>query len=71
MKIEDLKKKIKEKKITYKEIAINTGLSVGTLNEIFRGKTKNPRLDTLKLICQYINENTNNLFEDSVVKHYL
>lgn len=71
MEIKELKEKIKNNKISYQEIANNTNISISTIKDIFRGKTKNPRLDTLKLICNYLNENPNNLFENTKIEPYI
>ena len=61
MNLENIKKELKNRKITYQMIADNTNISISTLKDIFRGKTENPRLDTIKLICSYLNIETDNL----------
>lgn len=48
--IETLKKKKKEKKITFDELSKISGIPVNTIYDIFRGITKNPRIDTMQAI---------------------
>lgn len=48
--IETLKTIKKKKKLTLQEIADRSGIPKRTLEDIFRGYTKNPRLDTLQAI---------------------
>lgn len=48
--IETLKTIKKQKKLTLQEIADRSGIPKRTLEDIFRGYTKNPRLDTLQAI---------------------
>lgn len=50
MDIEYLKKVKKEKKMTLDEISEKSGIPKRTLEDIFRGATKNPRVDTLEAI---------------------
>ena len=50
MDIEYLKKLKKEKKMTLQEIADLSGIPKRTVDDIFSGKTKNPRIDTLQAI---------------------
>lgn len=45
-----IKKILKERKITYAELSKMSGVAHGTLNDIFRGKTPTPRLDTMQAI---------------------
>lgn len=45
-----IKKILKERKITYAELSKISGVAHGTLNDIFRGKTPTPRLDTMQAI---------------------
>lgn len=52
MQIDEIKKYMKERKITQVELAQKSGISLRTINEIFRGRIKNPRLDTLNSICE-------------------
>lgn len=48
--IETLKAIKKQKKLTLQEIADRSGIPKRTLEDVFRGYTKNPRLDTLQAI---------------------
>ena len=49
-KIIELKKLLRERKITYKELSERTIIPEGTLKNIFSGFTKNPRIDTIQTI---------------------
>lgn len=40
----------KELKLTFDELAAITGSSISTLKDIFRGKTTDPRIDTVQAI---------------------
>ena len=71
MNIGDLKILLKNKKISYSKLSENTNIPLSTIKAIFSRKTKNPRLDTLKLICNYLNENTDNLYYDNLYNFYL
>lgn len=48
--IVELKQKRKELKITFDELAEKSGLPKRTLENIFHGITKNPRVDTMQAI---------------------
>ena len=50
MDILDLKKLKKTLKITNEEISARSGIPKRTIEDIFRGKTKNPRIDTMQAI---------------------
>ena len=50
MDINDIKKHMKANKITYEVLSTNSGIPLNTLKNIFRGKTKNPRIDTMQAI---------------------
>jgi transcriptional regulator with XRE-family HTH domain len=50
MDIENIKKFMKEKKITYDTLSQLSGIPVNTIKNIFRGKTQNPRIDTMQAI---------------------
>ena len=45
-----IKEELKRRKMTYKELSKVSGVPIDTLNNFFRGKTKNPRLDTVQAI---------------------
>lgn len=50
MDIEYLKKVKKEKKMTLDEISASSGIPKRTLEDVFRGATKHPRIDTVQAI---------------------
>lgn len=50
MKIETIKAFMKTNHITYAMLAEKSGIPIDTLKQIFRGKTKNPRIDTMNAI---------------------
>ena len=50
MDISILKKRKKELKMTLDEISEKSGIPKRTLEDIFRGKTQNPRIDTMQAI---------------------
>lgn len=50
MEIHEIKDYLKKNKITYKQLATMTGLSVSTITKIFGGFAKYPRVDTIKSI---------------------
>ena len=47
MTIQEMKKRKQEIGITYKEIALRSGVSISTVRKIFEGHTKTPRTNTL------------------------
>ena len=48
--IQEIKKYMKENNITYQELSDRSGIPLNTLKNLFRGKTKNPRIDTMQAI---------------------
>ena len=50
MDIENIKKFMKEKKLTYDTLSKLSGIPLNTIKNIFRGKTQNPRIDTMQAI---------------------
>ncbi|MCI9032114.1 MAG: helix-turn-helix domain-containing protein [Clostridia bacterium] len=50
MTIEEIKKYMKEHKITYQNLSDMSNIPVTTLKDIFRGAIKNPRIDTYNAI---------------------
>ena len=50
MQIVEIKKILKERKITYKELSEKSGISLQTLEAIFAGYVKHPRIDTMEAI---------------------
>ena len=50
--IEDLKRKTKEKRLTYEELYERSGVPVGTIKQIFCGRTPSPKYDTVCAIMR-------------------
>ena len=50
MTIQEIKDYIKIEKITYQALSDKSGIPLNTLKNIFRGKTENPRIDTMQAI---------------------
>lgn len=50
MTIEEIKKFMKEHKITYDDLSEKAKIPIGTLKSIFSGRTPNPRIDTMQAI---------------------
>lgn len=50
MTIEEIKKYMKENKITYEDLAERANLSISTIKKIFSGSAKYPRIDTMQAI---------------------
>ena len=50
MTILEIKKYMKDNKITYQELADKSGIPLNTLKNIFSGSNKNPRIDTMQAI---------------------
>ena len=50
----EIKKIMKQKGITQVMIAEQTGVPLRTINEIFRGRTPNPRIDTVQAIYSVV-----------------
>lgn len=49
--IKYLKARKKSLGLTTEDVADKSGIPVGTLNKIFAGQTENPKLETVKLLC--------------------
>ena len=58
---ENLKREMKTKGITIKELSKMTGVSVGTISEITTGKENNPKLKTVINISNALNVPLNEL----------
>ena len=54
MKIEELKKKKQELKLTTAQLSLLSGVPAGTINKILSGETKSPRIDTLTALEEAI-----------------
>lgn len=50
MEIKDIKLYLKENKISYKELSARSGLALSTIEKIFSGYAKYPRVDTVEKI---------------------
>lgn len=50
IRIESIKKYLKQNKITYIQLSERCGIPLGTLRNLFSGFIKNPRLDTIQKI---------------------
>ena len=50
MNIENIKKALKDKKITYQRLSELSGVSLSTIKSVFCGKTKNPTIETVNAI---------------------
>lgn len=60
MDIELYKKRLKEKGMTYEDLADKTGLSLGCIKRIMAGIAKYPRVDTIECIEKIIFDSENN-----------
>lgn len=71
-KIIEIKRILRERRITYKELSKQTNIPEGTLKNIFSGFTKNPRIDTIQSIETALSiHESNNLKENNIVKDYI
>ena len=50
MTIQEIKDYMKKEKITYQALSDKSGIPLNTIKNIFRGKTENPRIDTMQAI---------------------
>ena len=57
MDISNMKARKKELKMTLDEISARSGIPKRTVEDIFRGATKNPRIDTMQAIEQALGLN--------------
>lgn len=60
MSIQEIKKYMKQRKISYAKLAEMTGLSVSTITKIFGGFAKYPRVDTMETIERALGLGNNN-----------
>lgn len=58
---ENLKREMKTKGITIKELSKMTGVSIGTISELTTGKEDNPKLKTVISISNTLNVPLNEL----------
>lgn len=59
-----IKKRLKEKDFTYKDLSEITKVSLATINDIMRGQRKNPRMETLLSLTNALDINLNNFNPD-------
>lgn len=57
-----------EQNITINKLATNSGLSFSTVFSIFYGKSKSPKLTTLLHICEGLDIELTDFFNDSLFK---
>lgn len=69
MEIKEIKNYIKQQKLTYAQVASLSGLSLGTIKEVFSGRTKNPRLDTMNAICKGLGLDYEVPLQPTVINH--
>lgn len=48
--IQEIKAHLKQNSITYQQLSDKSGIPLNTLKNLFRGKTVNPRIDTMQAI---------------------
>ena len=51
----EIKKILKERKITYAQLSDMSGVPIQTIQKVFSGNTKHPRIDTLNAIKKALN----------------
>ncbi len=62
-----IKQQLKQQKITYEELSQKSGIPLNTLKNIFRGRTANPRLDTMQAIEKALGLDSPKALADSIV----
>lgn len=60
MNILEMKQYMKEKKITYEKLSLESGIPLTTIKYIFSQRTENPRIDTMKAIETTLKVNSKN-----------
>lgn len=58
----------KASKMTTKQVSEVSGIPVGTLNKLFAGQTKDPKLDTLKAVVHALGYTLDDLFPQKTEK---
>jgi len=69
MDIENIKKTLKDKKITYQRLSELSGVPLATIKSVLCGKTKNPTIDTVNAIKRALGLNTDE--SDGIVQNYI
>lgn len=59
----------KEKSITINKLATLSGLTQSTIDSIMKGKSRNPRLATLRKICAGLNVSMSEFFNDPTTEN--
>ena len=59
----------KNKNITLHKLSLNAGISYSTLNSFMRGKCKTPNLSTILHICEGLNIDLFEFFQDEIFKN--
>jgi Uma2 family endonuclease len=67
MDLELLKNRKKELGLTNQQLAMLSGISLGTINKIFSGATKSPQMDTLNALLPILKLNYYDLREDAPI----
>lgn len=61
MGIEYINQKRKEMKMSYEELAMVSGVPLGTVNKVLSGATKNPTLSTVNALCKALGINPSDI----------
>ena len=61
-----IEKLLKENDMTSYSLAMSAGIPPSTLNDFFRGKVALPRLDNILHICEALNMDLKEFFDDPV-----
>lgn len=63
-----IEKILNENNITSYSLAIKAGIPTSTLNDFLRGKANLPRIDTLLHLCEAVNIELKDFFDDPLFK---
>ena len=70
MNIENIKKTLKDKKITYQRLSELSGVPLSTIKSVFCGKTTNPTIETVTAIKRALGLDTDDL-GDGFAQNYI
>lgn len=70
MDIMNIKKTLKEKKITYQCLSELSDVPLSTIKSVFCGKTKNPTIETVNAITRALGVNTGD-FNGDIAQNYI
>ena len=59
----------KNKNITLHKLSLDAGISYSTLNSFMHGKCKTPNLSTILHICEGLNIDLSEFFQDEIFKN--